>query len=104
MGAPCGPYLDLAQSGTADLGQEGRNWIETQQARQRHHLRMVFDHCPMTVQRTWSTISVIANQAANFLGVPCKILDRVTLSMHVVRWNARHNVSSPRKVVHLVDM
>jgi hypothetical protein len=47
---------------------------------------------------------VIANEAKDLLGVPRKILDSVTLSGHVVRRDARHYMSSPRKMVHLVDI
>lgn len=68
------------------------------------HLCMVFDRCSMAVQKAFSSISAIANEATNILGIFCKILDSVTLSMHAIQWNARHNMGNPRKVVHLVDM
>lgn len=47
---------------------------------------------------------VLTNGAKTLLGIPCKVLDSVMLSVHVVWRNARHYVSSPRKMLHLVDI
>ena len=65
---------------------------------------MVVDCCSMTVQKTCSAMLVIANEATDSLSIPCQVLDGVTLLRMVVWWDTRHNVSSPRKVLHLVDM
>ena len=81
------------QNGAVDLEQEGLNWIGIQQAKQRRHLRKAFDRCSMIVQRTCSTMSATGGSskpAGSTLQGPVDA--------------CRHNVSRPRKVLHLVDM
>lgn len=47
---------------------------------------------------------VLTNEATTLLGVPCKVLNSVMLSGHIVERNTRHYMSSPREILHLVDM
>lgn len=65
---------------------------------------MVVDRCSTTVQRTYSIMSAFVNEATNFLDIPSKVFDGITLSGHVAWWNARYDMSDSRQVLHLVDM
>jgi hypothetical protein len=47
---------------------------------------------------------VLAKEVNILQGVPCKVLDSVTLSGHVLWRNTRYYVSSLRKMLHLVNI
>lgn len=47
---------------------------------------------------------VLKNEARSSLCIPCKVLDGVTLPVHVIWRNTRHYVSSSRKMLHLIDV